>query len=100
MKEQIEHFIFNFIEQHPGELTDSFLYGNCYWFALILVQRFGGSIAYLPIENHFLAFIAGRLYDVTGEVLPEEEVVDWREYQKIEPTHAARIYKDCILKDY
>lgn len=90
--EIIMRFISNF---HGAE--DVFLNGCCYWFALILQARFGGTIFYDPIRNHFVCRIGERFYDVSGETHSEEycnwemfSLVDYREYQ--------RIIRDCIDK--
>lgn len=50
-------------------LAKTFLNGFCYWFAVILSERFPGShIQYEPIEGHFVTEIGGRLYDIRGDV--------------------------------
>lgn len=90
----VNDFIFQF-EESQG----MFLNGMCYYFALILRERFGGEICYAPIDNHFIARIDGRLYDASGDVTDLYTVyVPWDEYIDIDPIHADRIIKSCILK--
>lgn len=90
-----------FIEDNfsGNEIKKCFRYGNCYWFAKILKDRFNGEIMYLPIDNHFVCKIKGKLYDITGEVKADEKVYRWRDYQRIEPIESKRIIKQCILKE-
>lgn len=78
-------------------VKDFFLYGYCYWFAVILSQRFGGEIWYLPIENHFICKIDDRCYDVSGEVIPRRVVFKWDKYP--DELEKRRIIRDCINKE-
>jgi len=61
--------IVGFIERFHGS-EDVFLHGCCWWFAQILVQRFGwmASVKYEPVEGHFVTRIINRYYDVRGDV--------------------------------
>lgn len=74
-----------------------FLYGYCYWFAVILSQRFDGEIWYLPIPNHFICKINNRFYDVEGEVNPPRVKYKWNRYP--DQLEKARIIRDCINKE-
>lgn len=95
----ILEFINNFKRLHPQEIEDCFLCGNCYWFAQILQLRFGGQICYLPIENHFLAKIGERYYDISGEITEfSEKVYLWEEYMWQDELETQRIIKYCILQ--
>lgn len=40
--------------------------GNCYYFALILKDRFGGKMIYEPIDGHFLVQIGDVCFDYNG----------------------------------
>lgn len=41
--------------------------GNCYFFAVILKDRFpGGQIVYEPLQGHFMYFYQGELFDSGG----------------------------------
>lgn len=78
-------------------IEELFTCGNCYYFAVILKERFKvGDICYLPIENHFVWKYDGVLFDIKGEHSTSEKVYSWEEYKKIEPIGAKRIERDCI----
>ncbi len=94
----IEEFIENFKFMYKLELEQVFTEGNCYYFAVILRERFKGCIYYLPIENHFLCKINEEYYDITGKVKPVESPVDWEELEQQDEAHYKRIERDCILK--
>ena len=78
------------------DVIDCFTTRNCYWFAVILQNRFGGKIMYHPIYGHFVCKINGRLYDISGEPRLDDGWIDWEEYVIVDPIHRARIIKDCI----
>lgn len=92
-------FINGFKERHPLEIEDVFSNGYCYWFAEILHQRFNGKIFYLPIQNHFIVKIKDKYFDITGEVIPQEEPYNWEFYPSFDYLDYQRIVRDCILKD-
>lgn len=49
---------------------------------------------YDPVANHFVTEIAGRLYDITGDVTLNYNTVDWNQY--CDEIHKQRIIKQCI----
>lgn len=54
----------------------------CYWFSVILSQRFeNATIMYNPSEVHFATMIDDILYDITGVLDNSEDYVDWEEYR-------------------
>lgn len=69
-RQDIEKFIDQFrAYEKEGVLEDTFLCGQCYWFAFMLQGRFKElDIVYEPVECHFLAQGHGRLYDIRGDV--------------------------------
>lgn len=94
--------VLNFIKSFTdfGEaIRDCFSCGNCYWFANILQQRFGGYIVYDIVANHFGCDIANIVYDITGDVTDEYDWEDWiflvNHYDPLVINH---IYRDCIYK--
>lgn len=91
MQETVLLFIDNF-----SSAKESFLHGNCYWFAYILLARFGGEICYDIVNNHFVSKIDGVYYDASGIV--DGDFISWREYQSVDPAHCEGIKRDCILK--
>lgn len=105
MNEVID-FINNFKKLNLVQIEESFLYGNCYWFARILVDRFtfydywkthSASIMYNFIDNHFFAKIDNRYYDISGEIFPKEGEFDyWNIYAKLDEFVTQEIIKDSI----
>jgi len=65
----IEKFIKDFkIFEKDEVLENTFRNGYCYYFSVILNERFGGEIVYETIDCHFLFLYHGRLYDIRGDV--------------------------------
>ena len=74
--------------------------GNCYYFALILKDRFPESrIVYDVIYGHFFIEYKGKCYDHSGElVLPGGAYAIYQdEFDKYDPLVKQRIIRDCIL---
>ena len=80
-----------------GGTIDTFTNGYCYWMAVILKERFGGEIMYDAVDNHFGTMIAGKIWDITGEI-DYGDWVEWWLFQMNEPKQAKRITIDCINK--
>lgn len=93
MRKDVQSFIKNF-----SEAQDTFLYGCCYWFAFILKERFGATIYYDPIDNHFVAKIGRSFYDVSGEV-HGENYMPWDEYEAFDAFSYRSVVKHCIRKE-
>lgn len=69
MTNEILDFIDGFKFIHKKELEEVFLYGNCYYFAVILTHRFKKArIYYDNIDDHFIVKYKGRFYDISGDV--------------------------------
>ena len=71
--------------------------GNCYYFALILKNRFGGEIYYIPIEGHFVCKIGERYYDFEGrytKIAGKPQTLET--IAKNDINWYNRIWKDCI----
>lgn len=109
--ENVEKFIDRFFARtefaDPITSRHPFLYGNCYWFAVILKERFKTylpTIWYDTIDNHFYTCIGGILYDAKGAFIPKHGLTideynafyTWEDYKKFDPIHAKRITKQCI----
>lgn len=90
-------FINKFKFKFDKELVEVFTTGNCYYFAIILKERFKGDIYYLPIANHFIYKIDNKYYDITGEVNPAEHPYKWSEYKLEDTKHGSRIIRDCVV---
>lgn len=72
--------------------------GNCYYFALILRDRFpGGTIYYDAIYGHFLYLYQGNYYDWTGEVQPKGHLVDWSKFDEYDALQKQRIIEGCLM---
>lgn len=69
ISQSVEKFI-NGFKQYDKEnaVVITFTCGYCYWFAVILSNRFRGEIFYEPVEGHFITNIMDDLYDITGNV--------------------------------
>jgi len=56
----IEGFISDFKARNGYALVDTFTGGYCYYFAIMLKERFkdyGGEIYYNQVDNHFAYFL-------------------------------------------
>ena len=75
---QVDVFISRF---HRHETTrNTFLLDCAYWFAFILFRRFlkeGAKIMFDKSANHFGTMIAGRVYDITGDVTQDFKWIPW-----------------------
>lgn len=106
--DEVTGFIWEFLRRtrYKQEVLDSFLYGNCYWFAHILQKRFEKYkpvIMYDMVQNHFATQIGDRVYDISGDVTSEfwDGVraikyfwIVWDEYDG--GSHRDRITRECI----
>lgn len=93
-------FISKFKASNPTEIEKNFLYGNCYWFATILQERFNGVIMYYPIENHFVTRIQGIEYDISGITdYDRTKGYEWNRYLAFDELDYARVYHYCVLKE-
>ena len=96
--EEILLFIDHFAD-YGKEVIDCFTTGNCYWFAVILNERFGGTIVYNPVACHFACKLnGGHIYDITGQI---DTVVTgpWEDFYEMmlkDPIHYARVYDNCV----
>lgn len=109
--QEVLQFINNFFANDKNDISrESFVCGNCYWFAAILKNRFPTKLPviwYDTISNHFVTAICGVLYDAYGTYVPTNPMtIDefnafyiWEDYKQIDPIHAARIIKNCINKE-
>ena len=105
---EINYFINTF-----DDCRQNFLNGNCYWFALILRERFlfkyTGTLMYHPVNNHFAMgfrindkiylFDASGLIDVQKNKYGERGWCSWFSYRCNEPSASKRIYRDCALHE-
>lgn len=113
MMNKVEKFIKDFKKASPEYLEYTFYRGYCYWFALILAERFKGEIWFNPDIVHFAAYIKTKhhtwLYDIYGMVrigfnpiTGEEESgnwMSWEEFQKNNHEAVEGIVASCIKKE-
>jgi len=94
MQTKVNMFLRRFHENRDVDTV--FTCGCCYWFAVILHLRFPQStIMYDQIANHFVTKIGDRLFDVTGDVTDQYDVIPWDELD--DSLLRARIVRDCIM---
>lgn len=79
---------------------EMFLYGRCYWFAIILKERFdkqcGATIMYDPVMNHWATYITGAgLFDASGQI-DDKGFVIWSTYKMYDKEHIKRLEAQCI----
>lgn len=95
-----EKNILDFIS-HYKDSEKIFTNGQCYWFSVIMIERFHMfapcTMYYNPVDNHFATEIGGKLYDASG-CISRFGFVNWEEWCSEEPLGAERIYRDCILQ--
>ena len=71
---------------------------NCYYFSVILKDRFpGGDIYYDVINGHFSYEYNGIHYDHTGAFIPDGYLVRWDDFDEYDSIQKARIVRDCIM---
>lgn len=79
--------------------------GNCYYFAVILSERFNQYnpvIYYDTVDGHFLCRINSIFYDWSGAVAFSDEYVSkhimkWSDLCNEDPIWSSRIVRDVIL---
>lgn len=100
MEEEIIEFI---NRRFPHK--DKWLDGNCYYFALILKEKFGGIICYDVIDGHFVLRIYDSFdkpyyhyYDYNGIVNTQgkHHYVEWDTFYEYDLKQMLRIQRDCI----
>ena len=72
--------------------------GNCYYFALILKDRFpGGKVVYDVIYGHFMYFYDGKYYDWNGETNVKGIGIDWDSFDEYDSIQKQNIIRDCLM---
>ena len=101
---KIEHrinLVIEFIRRRfsNSEVIDSFLYGNCYYFAVILTHRFSFlKIVYLPIKGHFcVTDEENNYFDISGKIdVSDDKPILFSELLKQDESLCKRLVRDCI----
>jgi hypothetical protein len=72
--------------------------GNCYYFALILKDRFPkGKIVYEVIDGHFMLLYRGHLYDFKGKHEKKGKFVDWETFDEYDANIKRKVIKGCLM---
>lgn len=72
--------------------------GNCYYFAVILKDRFPeGKIYYDVINGHFVFEYNNQLYDWNGKVNHVRYLVEWDKFDEYDSLQKQIIVRDCIM---
>ena len=107
--DRVENFIDKMKALHSKALECVFYHGYCYWFALILAERFKGEIWFNPKLVHFAARIDNNLYDIYGKINPgisptgqkdysENAWFEWGQFQTNNHEMIESIVDSCIKK--
>ena len=97
VKEKELYFINDFKKYEKEDvLNKTFTQGYCYYFALILKDRFDGSIYFDSNVGHFITKIGRDYYDITGCV--SEKYKGKVLYPKEEWMNMVSVVNGCILK--
>ena len=89
--------ILDFIHKRfPG--NSGWLNGNCYYFSLILKNRFPeGTIHYDVIDGHFVFKYKDLYYDYSGVTMRENGyMIEWDKFDEYDSIQKKRIVRDCI----
>jgi hypothetical protein len=78
---------------------NNWLKGNCYYFALILKDRFNGTILYDVIDGHFVTLINNIKYDWTGIISEDGKhyYVEWDKFDDYDSNQKQSIINGCLL---
>lgn len=71
--------------------------GNCYYFALILYDRFEGEILYDVILGHFVFKYEDKIYDWNGVNTECKNLIPWADLNNYDKQVYRRIIRDCIM---
>ena len=93
MKNEVLEFI-----QRRFKNDCNWLDGNCYYFAIILNNRFpDGKIVYDVINGHFVFEYKNELYDWKGIHNSDGILVDWESLEEYDYLFKKRVIRDCVL---
>jgi len=90
--------ILEFIQRRFGDTDAHWQDGNCYYFSLILKDRFpSGRIWYDPIDNHFVFRYRGNYYDSKGlDTVVRRCLIPWDKYREYDELDYQRVIKYCL----
>jgi hypothetical protein len=91
--------VLDFIKRRWSNTDAHWTDGNCYWFALILVNRFSFlKIYYLPLIGHFVAgnSATNEYYDALGQYELTERTILFDDIKEVDNFWYEHIVRDCI----
>lgn len=97
--------VLNFINRRFRDYDCNWTNGNCYYFAVILAERFkdeGATIYYDTVNGHFICKIDDVFYDWNGALTFEDNYIEkyikkWCDLCEEDPVWSGRIVRDVIL---
>lgn len=94
----MQNEVLDFINKRFKKDCD-WLTGNCYYFTLILKDRFPeGHIYYDVINGHFVFAYKCYIYDWTGIIKNVDGIlIRWEDFNSYDPLQRERIVRDCIM---
>lgn len=92
LEDQVKAFI-----HRRFPIDNNWLYGNCYWMALILATRFNLDVYYDPIIGHFFvgASERGPFFDWSGRMKTPTHYLKLSNLREMDPTWYDRLMRDC-----
>lgn len=90
--------VLEFIERRFKKDCD-WVDGNCYYFAIILKDRFPeGKIFYDAVLGHFVFWHDNHYYDWVGIFNPMnlDDLIEWDKLGEYDSTWKYRIIRDCV----
>ena len=97
MQDKVLEFIERRFGQYVNDKQSHWQTGNCYYFAVILKERFSsGKIMYDPVDNHFLFRYRGKIYDSKGLDTEKRDLIAWDNYKDFDYLDYNRIVKYCL----
>lgn len=98
-RESIKEEVLDFIKRRFPYDVD-WNRGNCYWFALILRERFFSNfdIFYQAKKGHFVAGDGSEFFDYFGTVddIIEDPPIHFNRILLEDPVWAERLIRDCV----
>ena len=99
----VEKFIKRFVGGSE-DIIDKFSNGYCYWFSVLLKNRFPEDEIYYNSLNHFVFKYENKLYDITGDCTEKwnnKYLYNWNDYIQLEKgsSHLKGLIKNTILKE-
>lgn len=82
---------------YQKKIIDLFKNGYCYYFSLILKERFKGTILYDLIDGHFVTQIGEDIFDIRGCIT--DKYCESNLYDESVWSNIPSIIHGCILKD-